>query len=349
MTNFALTTIVAVIFGAILMKLKVPGGLLIGSLIAVSAFNATTSSALMPMEAKVIAQIVTGAYVGSNIKKEDVLGAKKLIMPIIFLMLTFLAFSTISGVVLSTLGYMDMKTAMFCTLPGGVSETPLIAAELGADSAIVAVVQFSRLIAGIAIFPPLIVWTTKNEKNNLSLQETPKTATTENFSPKALVLTLSIAFACGIIGELSGFPAGSIVFSMLGTITAKLLGAKLSMHISLRRAAQIFSGAYIGSSVTMGDIAGLKNLFVPIAFILGGYFLISLLMGFAMKRFWGLSRSEAMLSATPAGASDMALIAADLGVDSANLVVIQVFRLVLAISVFPTVILWIEALLSPFL
>ena len=44
-----------------------------------------------------------------------------------------------------------------------------------------------------------------------------------------------------------------------------------------------------------------------------------------------------MLMMTPAGASDMALIAADIGVNSPSLVVMQIFRMLMAASVFPQI------------
>ena len=47
--------------------------------------------------------------------------------------------------------------------------------------------------------------------------------------------------------------------------------------------------------------------------------------------------AEAMLAATPAGASDMALISADLGILNAKLIVLQVLRLITVVLVFPSI------------
>ena len=57
-----------------------------------------------------------------------------------------------------------------------------------------------------------------------------------------------------------------------------------------------------------------------------------------MAKVCGMSRRESMLAATPAGASDMALISADLGVQSPDLIVLQVVRMLVVISVFPQII-----------
>ena len=55
--------------------------------------------------------------------------------------------------------------------------------------------------------------------------------------------------------------------------------------------------------------------------------------GYARAR----GRAEAMLAATPAGASDMALISADLGIRNAKLIVLQVLRLITVVLVFPSI------------
>ena len=52
---------------------------------------------------------------------------------------------------------------------------------------------------------------------------------------------------------------------------------------------------------------------------------------------------ETMLAATPAGASDMALISADIGVNSRELVELQVIRLVVVVSLFPQIIVWVAS------
>lgn len=58
-------------------------------------------------------------------------------------------------------------------------------------------------------------------------------------------------------------------------------------------------------------------------------------VGYFIHRTFGVPLREAMLSLAPAGASEMALIAADLGVESTNLVVLQICRLVGVMLVFP--------------
>jgi len=48
--------------------------------------------------------------------------------------------------------------------------------------------------------------------------------------------------------------------------------------------------------------------------------------------------NESMLAATPAGATDMALISADIGIESADVIVLQIIRMITVISLFPQII-----------
>ena len=57
-----------------------------------------------------------------------------------------------------------------------------------------------------------------------------------------------------------------------------------------------------------------------------------------MSRLFHVQLREAMLTMSPAGASEMALIAADFGLEnSTNLVVLQICRLVGVLVIFPQI------------
>lgn len=156
--------------------------------------------------------------------------------------------------------------------------------------------------------------------------------------PSAFVLTAVVAAVCGIIGKWSGVPVGALLFALIGVIALKLLFDKAYLPIWMKRAAQVLSGCYIGSSVTLQDVLELKELIPAVILLLLGYTAACLAIGSIISGTCGMSRRESMLAATPAGASDVALISADLGVQSPYLIVLQVVRMLVVISVFPQII-----------
>ena len=232
-----------------------------------------------------------------------------------------------------------------CAVPGGMSDTPIIAADMGGNGGKVAVMQFSRLLAGIGLFSSLILTVTKNEK--ISQQEMQVRKMSDGSKkPSAFVLTAVVAAVCGIIGKWSGVPVGALLFALIGVIALKLLFDKAYLPIWMKRAAQVLSGCYIGSSVTLQDVLELKELIPAVILLLLGYTAACLVIGSIISGLCGMSRRESMLAATPAGASDMALISADLGVQSPDLIVLQVVRMLVVISVFPQIIHLLVRLLS---
>ena len=125
---------------------------------------------------------------------------------------------------------------------------------------------------------------------------------------------------------------------MIAVMVFKLLSGHGYLPMWAKRLAQVLSGAYVGSGITRSDLFELRYLVLPALTILVFYTANCLFTGYFMRRHFGFSRKVSMLIATPAGASDMALISSDIGVNSTDLIVIQVARMILVISLFPQII-----------
>ena len=113
-----------------------------------------------------------------------------------------------------------------------------------------------------------------------------------------------------------------------------------------KKLAQVLSGTYIGCSIGYDDVLELRFLIMPAVLLVVGYFIACFIVGKVLSRYFRMSLKEAMLAATPAGASDMALISSDLGVQSTDLMVLQIIRLVIVVSLFPQIINLIVKLLA---
>ena len=159
--------------------------------------------------------------------------------------------------------------------------------------------------------------------------------------PRRLIvlITLAAAIAGGWFGQAIGMPAGALTMSMIAVIALKLTMGFGSFPPFARRLTQLLSGAYIGCTMDGNDLAELRFLVIPMIIILIGYTVNCFAVGTLLHRVFKMERKVAMLAVTPAGARDMALISADIGVFSTDLVVIQILRMILVISIFPQIIL----------
>ena len=336
MLQLLLTLAVGGAGGLLFFKLKVPGGMMVGALVAVTILSIGSGLSYMPSAARVAAQIAAGAFIGTTVEKSDLKRLPHLIRPAALLLCAMLCLNLIMGLVFQALGGVVWLPAFLCAVPGGMSDTPIIAADMGAKAGDVALAQFMRLVAGIGVFPSLILRVTRNEP--VPRREGADRVVTKRTDVGSVLLTLAVAAACGVTGKLLGVPVGALLFSMLGVIVLKLTVNRVAMPLWLKRVAQVLSGAYIGSSLGMEDLLDMRVLLLPIVLLVLGYGIVSFLVGGLLHRFFGFTLREGMLIATPAGANDMALISGDLDVHSPDVVVLQIVRMVIVISLFPQLI-----------
>ncbi len=347
MENFLLTMVVAIIVGYIFLKLKVPGAMMVGSIIAVSLLNISTGLAYMPSISKTLAQIIAGSFIAIGLEKSDLKRLRHIYKPAIVLLGGMLILNIVLGFIIHYTSHLDLVTSLMSTIPGGISEVPIISEEMGADSSTVAVMQFTRLIFGVGLFPLII--SKVSERSRLKdgeAEEVYKRSVTHNDSIPNLILTIMVASTFGLLGKKTGIPSATLVFSMISTMVFKLTTNKGSMPRWMRWIAQLLSGAYIGSSIGMNEVSQMRYLIWPGFLLVSGYLVACFLIGNVLHRRYNMSLAEAMLAATPAGASDMALISADIGIESADVVVLQIIRMVTVISVFPQVLMLIIEVLG---
>lgn len=339
MQNFLLTIALGAILGYVFCRLGIPGGMMVGSIIAVSIWNIATGLAFMPAESKVLAQIIAGAFIGAGIEKSDLIRLKHIIRPAIALLSGMLVVNIVLGFLMYFFSPMDLTTALMCAVPGGISEMPIISVELGADASKVALMQFIRLVFGVGVFPTMIDKVSKlyflREMEN---SEAYKRKVTTKDNPLYLLLTLLIASTFGILGKISGIPSAILVFSMISIIILKLTTGKASMPLFMRRMAQVLSGAYIGTSIGLEEVLEMRHLVLPAVVLILGYMTACFVIGQLLTNKYRMQMNESMLAATPAGATDMALISADIGIESADVIVLQIIRMITVISLFPQII-----------
>ncbi len=339
MMDLIITLLVGGVAGFAFYKLKFPGGMIVGSIIGVSSLSILTGSAYMPAGARLAAQVVAGAFIGVSVSKEDLRRLKSLAGPATALLLGMLALNLTSGYLIYLFSPLDLMTSLMSAVPGGMSDTPIISAEMGADASKVAVLQFVRLLAGIGLFPVMIGFIARKHHEDTS--PVPYTKPVRSAGRRLngeIFLTMGIALIFGIIGKRTGIPAGALLFSLLSVLTLKLTTSIGWLPSWIKRLAQVLSGAYIGSSVEYADVLEIRYLAVPAIILVVGYIVLCIFLGYFIHKKFNLSFRESMLSVTPAGATDMALIASDLGIQSSDVIVLQIVRLVVVISVFPQLI-----------
>lgn len=335
-----LTLLAAGAAGYIMFRLKVPGGVMVGAIVGVAVLSILTGDAYMPSTAKLLAQMLAGAFIGCSVEKSDLLRLRYILKPALILLGGMLVLNLVAGWLIYLTGPLDLLTSLMCAVPGGMSDIPLIATDMGADAAKVTVLQFVRMVVGIGFFPSLIAAFDRRYGSHQPTRavEPPRIVSKSQTQRLDFAMTVAIAVAGGLLGRAIGMPAGVLVFSMLAVICFKLVFSRAYLPMWAKRLAQLLSGAYVGSSFNQSDLLELRYLVVPAIIVIIGYSINCVVTGQLLHRLCGIELKESMLAATPAGASDMALISSDLGVQSSDLVVLHVIRLVVVVALFPQII-----------
>jgi membrane AbrB-like protein len=155
------TLIIACIGGFIGLKIRLPAGALVGSMLFVAIYNILSGSGAIPANLKAVAQIIVGGLIGLYFTKQFVLDLKNLIVPVLILTAGMMASCVILGFLISKLTGLDLLTALFSSAPGGLTDVTLISEAYGADISKVAVLHLARMITVITILPLIIKLFTK--------------------------------------------------------------------------------------------------------------------------------------------------------------------------------------------
>lgn len=355
MLELAVTIILGIAGGLIALRLKIPAGAMIGAMFTIAVYNVMTGCANIPPNTKILTQVAAGTFIGAGIKYEDVLSLKQILKPAILFISGIMVLSMIMGFVTHKLTGMDLVTSLFASAPGGVVDMSLISQDMGGDSSKVAVLQLVRLMSVIGFFPFIIRFFTSRIKGNKdaetlkypnSVSDDGGSQTSKSVSPgtsfkeklKMLVFTLSVGLISGLCGFLLGIPAGALTLSMIAVAVFSILTGKGYMPLSLRRLTQMFAGMLIGARVSMKDLISLKAVILPALIIIAGFIVINFCLGYIISRASGLDITTSLFASAPGGVSDMALIAGELGADTAKIAILQLVRVICVVATYPVLI-----------
>lgn len=346
---FIITLAVGYVGSVIARKLKVPSGAMIGSMVAVIIYNLVTEKGFYYADFKLILQVFSGALVGGKVAKEDVIALKKLVLPVIILIICMIILNIVFGTLIYLFSNLDIATSLFATSPGGASDMALIGEELGANPGYVGILQVFRLLIIYTFCPPLFKYFMKKgiaktvAPDGEVVEElvdgaTGDTGSKAGFEPKQFALLIASSAVVGIIFNAIGVTAGMMIGGMVGGAAITIATRKTQFPNKVRIAVQTGSGAFIGMRMTRESIMAMGDLIVPILIMIVGILAFVLLTSYAIHKITKLEYATCMFASTPGGLQEMALLAEDMGANALQVSVMQTCRLVFVMSFFPTMI-----------
>ncbi len=360
-----ITLAIGLLGGFVFRKLHVTGAFMVGSALFVAVAQLLSFEASMPQLLRTIAQLISGTVIGLGMNKGDLLQLPRLWKGFLVLMVGFFVINLLVGATITLVSDMNPLTAYFGAVPGGIGFMPLLASEYGADPGIVGMMGIFRLFIGIAVFPSMVHWFStkvikqkdrtevverraiadaKADQISVELMESAiEEAEEKRKAPYFIGLPLIAVAALLAQRYIGGLPL--MIYAMLGSIALNLSVGMDKSPTFIKRVAQWLSGSYIGASFGMDKWQIVDELILPILILLAFYGIGALLIGWFVHKAENFPIEDSCFCAIPAGATDIALITEELGINNPTISIYHALRASIITSIFPLVIIELVSLL----
>lgn len=351
---FLVTLAVAFAGGTVAIKLKIPAGGMIGGMVAVAALNILTGNCNMYSEVRIAVQICLGAMSGSRVGRKEVSDMKRLIVPIVLMFCVCIALNLVFGVIVLRTTALDIGTALLSITPGGATDMVFVAADIGADTGMVGVMQSLRMIFSNCILTIIFV-AMINRHNRVTgkAAETEKTKEPRKEKaqrPKNYVLRVigmyAVATCGGLIFRAFGVPGGTLVGAMIFTVIHNCLFGKVEYPTVIKKYQQVVTGAYIGVGITAQTLALIPSVAIGMVFSVVDIMVYVLLMSLILRRTSRMDYGTSLLCSTPGGIGEVSILSEELGTDTATVALMNTARMILVVATFPVMLQAVAAMLG---
>lgn len=294
--------------------------------------------AKIPFPADTVAffsKVIIGAFIGLRFDRNCAKLLRELAWPSLIVSLWMLGTSIGCGMLLYLFTDLPISTALLGSTAGGVAEMALLALSLGVDVASVTILQVFRLIGSMFVMPLLGAKYAKGGLNSLNGEALPCAALD---SPNVWGYVAFIGFALigGLVGTISRIPAGTLLGSMAFVGAFCALGVPMwSPPKIIRSIAQAGVGITIGLYITEETLRQFYFMLFPILLLTAGMIVCGVILSFILKRITNWDLVTCLLSASPAGLTQMCAIADEMGADPLIVSLMHTVRLVSILFVMP--------------
>ena len=295
---------------------------------------------------RIAIQSVVGGFIGRRIDRTSVESIRRMLPVVLMTTSWYMAGTAFLGWVVSRWARIDLGTAILATVPGGVAEMTALAISSKVDVAFVASMQTMRVLAA-NILVPLFARTGSgrqvrvSQKDNSGHEHPAKPDRNLIESMKAVSglhwsLGLLAALAGGFLLTYAAVPAGGILGSMLTIALMQFAGLRVRpVPRSVLTFAYISLGISVGSAFDTSTLAQLQASAGILLLTTAATLASSFVLAVVVRRTMNLDQRTALLACSPGGLSLMAVVAEEIGADSATVSFLHLVRIVWIILTMP--------------
>jgi membrane AbrB-like protein len=314
--------------GVLALSAGLPAAALIGSTLAVAVAAALRIPLAVQPRLRDLAFVVIGISLGAGVEAEalDQIGAWSLSLVLLVACLgTTLLIGTL---LLQQLFGMDRSTAILAASPGTMSNAIALSLDGRGDATAILILQVIRLLALVTVVPPVAMLIDADS----------------GFAPAApmdllpLAVLVGAALALGLWGTRLGIPAACLLFGMILSAWAHVVGlANGPTPVWVVNASFVVTGTVLGARLTAVTAtqllqmskAGLLLVVSAVAVSLGFAALTHILTGLPLAQIW--------IAFAPGGVEAMAAIGLALGYDPAYVAIHHFARILALVVMIPLI------------
>jgi hypothetical protein len=333
---------VAVLAGLLAQSIRMPGGWLIGPLVA-----AILAGLIRPDHPRVTtpylfsAQAVIGIALANTFRPDVLPGLAAHWLAILLVVAVTLGLSIAAGLVLARISPLSRETATLGTLPGGATSIIALSVDSQADTRIVALMQYMRVV--LVVLSAALLARFVLQPMDLGLQPAFGFPTGPASSHLWLnyLLTAMLAAAAALIGCLVKLPAGALLGPLiLGIVLNSFNLLHLAWPPGVPQAAYLIIGLYVGllfDKISLRYAGRLIPIIITNTLVLMA---ICAASGKLLSVLTGNSYLTGYLATTPGGMDSVAIVALGSGSDVFLVLAVQMVRLFAIILMGPLLARW---------
>ncbi len=315
--------------GTIFWVLHLPLPWLIGSLVAVAGMRLSGLPAEADPRIRNVFMGIIGIALGAYFTPATAsLLASKAGLLLLAAFVT-LAIGAALAPMLAKRGKVDMATAWFSSIPGGVADMAMLAEGYGGRPAPVALAQLLRVCSVVVLVPNLFALAGLKG-------DVPQASAILPFLPAILALQIAGGLAAGLLLVRIGVRAGWMLGPLAVTATLTASGFALSgVPPWLSALAQVLLGTSLGAAFGRETIRPLRR-FLPHAIMQVVQLMAACALAGALLAWaFGEPLGAMLLGTAPGGVAEMSLTGKVLGMDVALIVTLHVTRIFLVTVLTP--------------
>lgn len=313
-----------------------PAALLLGPMFAAILFSSTGHSVTLSRNSQRLAQAVVGMMIARAMPAQ-VFTAMAHNWPLFLLsVFSVIAASTLLGGILAKLKILPGSTALWGSSPGAATVMTLMAGDFGADTRLVAFMQYLRVLM-VALLATLV----SHVFAAGSGQAPPPLVLFPALHIPRFALTVGVIVVCFLLASKIRLPAGPMLLSMIaGCLLQNFAGMKIELPLWFLAIAYTLIGWSIGLRFT-GEILRYALHALP-GVLVSVCTLLLICCGFAwmLVHFAGIDPLTAYLATSPGGADSVAIIASSSHVDQPFVMSMQTGRFIVVLIMGPALARW---------